>query len=228
MSQTILAIDDDPAQLRIIDLTLSAANYQVIPATNGLMGIELFQSRQPDLIVLDVMMPGMTGWEVCARIREISTVPIIFLTGRQTSVDKVSGLKIGADDYLVKPFKSEDLLARVEAVLRRTYGSRQPLSDLLPAGQGILINLARHEVFVRGVATALRPTEFALLLLLAQHPTEALSADYIATALNLGHQGNAKRVKWHIWKLRQSIELDPQHPKIIITESGQGYRLKMA
>jgi DNA-binding response OmpR family regulator len=226
MPQTILTIDDDPAQLRLIDLTLSAAKYQVLSATNGLEGLRLFQARQPELIVLDVMMPYMDGWEVCERLREISTVPIIFLTARKADADKISGLKIGGDDYLIKPFKSDDLLARVDAVLRRTYGPRQPLSDLLRAGPNILINLARHEVFVRGENKTLRPAEFALLLLFAQHAGETLPAERIATALDLGRERIAERVKWHVWKLRQSIELDPRHPTIIMTQSRHGYLLE--
>jgi two-component system KDP operon response regulator KdpE len=172
------------------------------------------------------MMPNMDGWEVCQRIRQVSTVPIIFLTARQTTDDKVSGLKIGADDYLVKPFTSTDLLARVDAVLRRTYGPRQPLSDLLHAGPDVLINLARREVFVRGEAKSLRPTEFQLLVLLSEYAGQNVTASQIAAALNLGKARSAQRVKWHIWKLRQSIEREPNQPKIIVTASGQGYRLE--
>jgi DNA-binding response OmpR family regulator len=226
MPQIILAIDDDPAQIKLIEMTLSAANYQVISAVDGEQGVLLFHEKQPDLIVLDVMMPNMDGWEVCYRIRQTSTVPIIFLTARQTTDDKVSGLKIGADDYLVKPFHPSDLLVRVETVLRRTYGPRQPLSDLLRAGPDILINRARREVFVRGEAKSLRPTEFQLLVLLCERAGQNVTASQITAALNLGQERSAERVKWHIWKLRQSIEVDPNHPAIIVTESGQGYRLE--
>ncbi len=225
MPQTILAIDDDPAQIRLIHMTLGAATYHVLSASNGADGVRLFETHQPDLVVLDVMMPGMDGWEVCARIRRTSTVPIIFLTARQTTEDKVSGLKIGGDDYLIKPFHPDDLLARVEAVLRRTYGPRQPLSDLLPAGPDILINRERRQVFVRGSLQSLRPTEFALLVLLAERAGQALSASDIAAALNIGQARSTERVKWHIWKLRKSIEVDPDHPSIIMTDIGQGYRL---
>jgi DNA-binding response OmpR family regulator len=226
MPQTILAVDDDPAQTKLIKMTLSAANYQVLVASDGEAGLQLFQTHQPDLIVLDVMMPNMDGWEMCYRIRQTSTVPIIFLTARQTIDDKISGLKIGADDYLVKPFHPDDLLARVEAVLRRTYGPRQPMSSLLRAGPDILINRARREVYVRGELKPLRPTEFALLTLLAERPNETISANRVAAALNIGQERAAERVKWHIWKLRQSIETDPAHPSIIITDSGSGYRLE--
>lgn len=225
MPQTILAVDDDPAQIRLIQMTLMAVNYHVLSASNGEDGLHLFEAQQPDLVVLDVMMPVMDGWEVCSRIRQTSTVPIIFLTARQTTDDKVSGLKIGADDYLIKPFHPDDLLARVEAVLRRTYGPRQPLSDLLPAGPDILINRERREVFVRGDLQSLRPTEFALLVILAERAGVPMSASDIATALNIGQEHSAERVKWHVWKLRKSIEIDPDRPSIILTETGQGYRL---
>ena len=226
MRQTILAIDDDSAQLKIIELALDAANYQTLTATRGEAGLQLFETHQPDLVILDVMMPGMDGWETCYRIRQISTAPIIFLTARKMPDDKVSGLKLGADDYLVKPFRSEELLARVEAVLRRTYGARQPMSALVRAGPDVLINTASHEVFVRGENVALRPAEYALLVLLAENGGQPLSVEAIATALGIdNHERGRDRVKWHVWKLRQAVESDPRHPTIVITEAGRGYRI---
>src|SRR5512143_569098 len=164
--QTILVIDDDPAQVKMIEMTLWEVKYRPVTATNGEEGLKTFRQHQPDLVVLDVMMPGMDGWETCYRIRQISTVPIIFLTGRQTTDDKVSGFKLGADDYLVKPFLPDELLARVETVLRRTYRARQPLSSLLRAGPDILINRESHGVFVRGEPVQLQPAEFTLLCVL--------------------------------------------------------------
>ena len=117
--QTILAVDDDPAQLKVIEMSLREANYEPITATNGEEALKAFRQHQPDLVVLDVMMPGMDGWETCYRIRQISAVPIIFLTGRQTTDDKVSGFKLGADDYLVKPFDLQELNLRIKALLLR-------------------------------------------------------------------------------------------------------------
>ncbi len=225
--QTILVVDDDPAQVKIIEMTLRSANYQPVTATNGEDGIKVFRIHQPDLVVLDVMMPEMDGWETCYRIRQISTVPIIFLTGRQTTDDKVSGLKLGADDYLVKPFLPDELLARVETVLRRTYHNRQPLSSLLKAGPDVLINRASHEVFVRSELRPLQPAEFTLLSLLAEHAGDTLSVNTISDALGISERARRReRVKWHIWKLRQSIEDDPKHPRLIVTEPGLGYRLE--
>ena len=225
--QTILAIDDDPAQVKVIEMSLREANYEPITATNGEEGLKAFRLHQPDLVILDVMMPGMDGWETCYRIRQISTVPIIFLTGRQTTDDKVSGFKLGADDYLIKPFLPDELLARVESVLRRTYRARQPLSKLMRAGPDVIINPASHEVFVHGVLTPLQPAEYTLLVLLAERPGEVASVTAIADALGIStEQPRRDRVKWHIWKLRQAIEDDPKHPKLITTEAGHGYRLE--
>src|SRR5512136_30962 len=213
--QTILVVDDDPAQVKMIELTLEEAKYQPVTATNGEEGLKAFRQYQPDLVVLDVMMPGMDGWETCYRIRQISTVPIIFLTGRQTTDDKVSGFKLGADDYLVKPFLPDELLARVESVLRRTYRARQPLSKLLRAGSDVIINPSSHEVFVHGQLAPLQPAEYALLVLLVERAGETVSAEYIADVLGISDSVNRRdRVKWHVWKLRQAIEDDPKHPKI--------------
>src|SRR3989304_1314765 len=117
MSQSILVVDDDPAQVRVMEMTLRGANYEPLTATDGESGLRVFATHSPDLVILDIMMPGMDGWETCYRIRQISTVPIIFLTGRQTPDDKISGLRLGADDYLVKPFLPAELVARVESVL---------------------------------------------------------------------------------------------------------------
>jgi two-component system KDP operon response regulator KdpE len=225
--QTILVVDDDPGQVKVIEMTLRSANYQPVTAINGEDGLKAFRLHQPDLVVLDVMMPDMDGWETCYRIRQISTVPIIFLTGRQTIDDKVSGLKLGADDYLVKPFLPDELLARVETVLRRTYRARQPLSGMLRAGPDILINQAAHEVFLRGEVCPLQPAEFTLLVLLAEHAGDTLGVNTIADALGISERERRReRVKWHIWKLRQSVEDDPKHPKLIVTEPSVGYRLE--
>ena len=226
MYQTILLIDDDPAQIRLMEMTLTAANYSTLTAANGETGLQMFTAHEPDLVISDVMMPGMDGWETCYRIRQISTVPIIFLTGRKTDDDKVSGLKLGADDYLVKPFMPDELLARVEAVLRRTYGTPQPLTKFLRAGRDILINRDSHEVFVRGEVKSLRPAEYTLLTLLAEHAGENLTINALGRALGIQDRERSQdRVKWHVWKLRQTIEVDPGQPEIILTEAGEGYRI---
>jgi len=226
-AEQILVVDDDANIRSLLQQEFTEAGYKVRLAEDGRRALQMVREEAPGLIVLDVMMPDMDGWETCYRIRQISTVPIIFLTGRQTIDDKVSGLKLGADDYLIKPFLPDELLARVETVLRRTYRTRQPLSSMLRAGPDILINQASHEVFQRGDLRALQPAEFTLLVLLAEHAGDALSVNTIADTLGIPEgERRRERVKWHIWKLRQSIEDDPKHPKLIVTEPGVGYRLE--
>ena len=147
--------------------------------------------------------------------------PDYFLTGRQTTDDKVSGFKLGADDYLVKPFLPDELLARVESVLRRTYRARQPLSKLLRAGPDVIINPASHEVFVHGNLTPLQPAEYSLLILLAERPGEMVSINAIADALGISEsQPRRDRVKWHVWKLRQAIERRSQASPIDPNRTG--------
>ena len=223
----ILAVDDEPRYLEIIRFNLEAAGYRVACAASGEEALDALTADEPDLIVLDVMLPGIDGWEVLRGMRRAGNqVPVLFLTARDDVDDRVKGLELGADDYLVKPFRSEELLARVEAVLRRTYGARQPMSALVRAGPDVLINTASHEVFVRGENVALRPAEYALLVLLAENGGQPLSVEAIATALGIdNHERGRDRVKWHVWKLRQAVESDPRHPTIVITEAGRGYRI---
>ena len=224
---TILVVDDEAEIAELLEVHLAAEGYEVVKASTAQQALKQLEERIFELVLLDVMMPGMDGWETCYRIRQISTVPIIFLTGRQTTDDKVSGFKLGADDYLVKPFLPDELLARVESVLRRTYRARQPLTKLLRVGTDVIINPASHEVFVHGNLTPLQPAEYSLLILLAERPGEVVSINAIADALDISEsQPRRDRVKWHVWKLRQAIEDDPAKPRLIVTEPGYGYRLE--
>jgi two-component system KDP operon response regulator KdpE len=224
MPEKILAIDDDPAQLRVIELALLNANFEPITAIGGEVGMSKVLEHRPDLVILDVMMPDMDGWETCYRIRQVSTVPIIFLTAKQTLDDKVSGLRLGADDYLVKPFNPNELIARVEAVLRRSHRVRAERDTLISLGQ-LVINRGSRQVLVRGQPVALRPAEYTLLLILAERVDQRVNTDTIGDLMGIAEpRARSRRIKWHIWKLRQSIEEDPGKPKIIVTEPG-GYRL---
>jgi DNA-binding response OmpR family regulator len=225
MPEKILAIDDDPAQLRMIELALIDANFDPVTATGGEEGLQKVLDHRPDLVILDVMMPDMDGWETCYRIRQISTVPIIFLTAKQTVSDKVSGLQLGGDDYLVKPFNPGELIARVEAVLRRSHRPRAERDALITVGKRLVIDRGTRQVIVRGQPVSLRPTEYTLLLILAEHAGQAISSNYIGELLGITDtRARARRVKWHVWKLRQSIESDPSQPELIVTQPG-GYRL---
>ena len=225
MPEKVLAIDDDPAQLRMIELTLINANFEPITAVGGEAGLAQLLDHRPDLVILDVMMPDMDGWETCYRIRQVSTVPIIFLTAKQGLDDKLSGLKLGADDYLVKPFNPGELIARVEAVLRRAHRRRSDRDTLISIGSQLVIDRGSRQVVVRGRPVSLRPAEYALLLILAERVNQLVGTDAIGDRMGITDASvRARRVKWHVWKLRQSVERDPGSPELLVTEPG-GYRL---
>ncbi|MGH7462597.1 MAG: response regulator transcription factor [Longimicrobiales bacterium] len=225
MPEKILAIDDDPAQLRIIELALIGANFEPITASSGAAGLAKLLEHRPDLVILDVMMPEMDGWETCYRIRQVSTVPIIFLTAKQTVDDRVSGLRLGGDDYLTKPFNPGELIARVEAVLRRSHRPPAERDAVITVGTQLVIDRGSRQVIVRSQPVSLRPAEYNLLLILAERAGQIVSADRIGDLMGMAEPGaRPRRVKWHIWKLRQSIERDPRQPELIVTDPG-GYRL---
>ncbi len=225
MPEKILAIDDDPAQLRMIELALIDANFEPITANGGEAGLARLLEHRPDLVILDVMMPDMDGWETCYRIRQVSTVPIIFLTAKQTLDDRISGLRLGGDDYLIKPFNTSELIARVEAVLRRSHRRRADRDSVITVGKQLAIDRGTRHVIVRGQPVSLRPAEYNLLLILAERAGQVVSSDRIGDLMGIEDQGaRPRRVKWHVWKLRQSIERDPRRPELLITDSG-GYRL---
>jgi len=225
MPEKILVIDDDPAHVRMIELALLDAHFEPATATSGEEGLRRLLDYRPDLVILDVIMPGMDGLETCARIRQVSTVPIIFLTARQTVDDKVAGLQLGGDDYLVKPFSPGELIARVEAVLRRAH---RPLADrdaLLRVGERLAIDRGTRQVLVQDRAVSLRPAEYTLLLILAERAGQVVGAGQIGELMGIADPGaRPRRVKWHIWKLRQSIESDPRKPELVLTRRG-GYLL---
>ncbi len=227
MAERILAIDDDCLMLQLVQHSLESAGYQVSVALDGASGLQRFHERQPHLVVLDVMMPQMDGWEICQRIRGVSTVPIIMLTARGSKEDVVKGLKMGADDYLVKPFHPEELRARVEAVLRRTR-MPPPLSEsasLRFGGGELIIDPANRRVIVRGQVVDLTPTEYDLLLFMAKRAGRILPTDVIFDNVwPYDTDTSLDSAKWYIWRLRNKIEDDPSDPHYILTERGIGYR----
>jgi two-component system, OmpR family, phosphate regulon response regulator OmpR len=226
MPERILAIDDDPAQLRMIELALISANFDTITATSGEQGLRKLLEHRPDLVILDVIMPEMDGWETCYRIRQVSTVPIIFLTARQTPADRVAGLQIGGDDYIIKPFSPGELIARVEAVLRRSHRPRSERDRLILVGKQLVIDRGTRQVMVRGQSVNLRPAEYTLLVALAERAGHIVSTDQLGDLMGIVEpSARARRVKWHIWKLRQSLERDSSRPELILTEPNAGYRL---
>lgn len=227
MAERILAIDDDYLVLQLIQHSMERVGYEVIIAADGSRGIELFLKKQPHLVILDLMMPHMDGWETCRSIRSVSKVPIIILSARGSQSDILKGLKMGADDYLVKPFYPEELQARVEAILRR---SRMPASEsdrllLRFGGSHLVIDPANRQVLVHNKLIDLTPTEYDLLLYMAKHAERVLPIEVIfENVWPYYADASLNSVKWYIWRLRRKIEDDPRHPRFILTEHGIGYR----
>ena len=225
MTEKILAIDDDPIMLRLISQTLQSEGFSIYTAENGQEGLALFHQIAPDLVILDVMMPGMSGWEVCERLRQTSSVPIIFLTALDSVDNIVQGLAGGADDYLAKPFKITELTARVTALLRRIRMPYEQPDVLRFGGGSLIINRTEQTVFAHGQEIPLSPIEYNLLLFMAEQAGRIFSVQQIFDSIwGAVADTGSQSVKWYIWRLRQKIEADPQNPRFILTERGKGYR----
>jgi len=226
VAERILIVDDDPFLLQLIEKSLSTHGYEVIVGSDGAEGLKLLDETKPHLVILDIMMPNLNGWEFCNRIRKVSTIPIIMLTALGSQADIVRGLQAGADDYLVKPFLQEELLARVSAVLRRS--SMPPASSTAPLrfGNGeLVIDPVDRRAMVNGADADLSPTEFELLFFMAQRPGQILNAEFIfQNVWPYDTDTDTKNLKWYVWHLRKKIEKDPSNPRYIITERGVGYR----
>lgn len=226
MHEKILVIDDDPFLRQLIEQTLLQENYQVITAPNGPDGLRLLSEQKPHLVILDIMLPGLSGWDVCRQIREKSTIPIIILTAKNAPDDVVRGLRLGADDYLVKPFYPDELQARVSAVLRRTAMPPPSQQTPLRFGNGeLVIDPAERRVYLNGQAIELTRTEYDLLVFMATRPGRILTTEIIFDNVwPYDADANMESVKWYIWRLRKKIEPDSSNPRYIITERGVGYR----
>ena len=221
-NKRILVVDDDVKAVELVKLYLSRDGYRVMTANDGLEALRLAQESHPDLIVLDLMLPGMDGLEICRTIRRESDVPIIMLTARTTDEDKLTGLGMGADDYVTKPFSPRELAARVRAVLRRLPGERGP--DEIKYGE-ITINFKKHEVFLGGIPLNLTPVEFKLLGVLVKEPGRVFSREQlIEDALGFDFEGFNRTIDVHILNLRRKLEPEPGRPKYIKTVYGAGYK----
>lgn len=219
----VLLIDDDETLLSLLVEHIYSAGYQPLVANTGREGLRLAVDCAPDLVVLDVMMPGMDGWEVCQRLREFSSVPIIMLTAKGEEYDKLRGFHLGVDDYVTKPFSFAELVARVGAVLSRAAHeiSKQVTSD------NLTIDFNEHRVTVAGEVIDLTPTEYRLLETLARNANHTLSTESLLSDVwGPQYSGETKHVKHYIWTLRKKIEADPGDPKHILTERGFGYRFE--
>ncbi len=221
----LLLIDDNVQLLDAITKSLERAGYAVSTAFDGASGLERFSQLRPDLVVLDVMMPGMDGWEVCRRLRETSRVPIIMLTARANETDKIMGLRMGADDYVAKPFSLKELEARIEAVLRRVHMAPPSGEDLLYDDGILRLETAGLQVLIEGEALNLTATERRLLFALAENAGRVLSVEQILRQVwGPEYEGQTDYVKLYVWRLRQKLETDPSDPVYIRTERGLGYR----
>jgi two-component system KDP operon response regulator KdpE len=219
----ILIVDDESGLRELVRINLEHEGYAVLQAENGVQGVAMVREEMPDLVIMDVMMPEMDGWEACKKVREFSQVPVLMLTARVQSQDIVTGLDSGADDYLLKPFNMDELMARVRALLRRVPSPNRPVN----AGNGeITIDKQKREVKVRGEPVDLTPTEYDLLLVLSENAGTVLEHETLLRGVwGQEYTKDNDYLKVYIWHLRRKIENDPRDPKLLLTEWGVGYRL---
>jgi two-component system KDP operon response regulator KdpE len=221
----ILVVDDEERMVRFIHLNLEHDGFQVVEAFNGAQALDKVRSSLPDLVLLDVMLPDLDGFEILRIIREISTVPVIMLTAKGEEDDRVRGLELGADDYITKPFSPRELVSRVRAVLRRTEMASPTSHDLIEVDDRLKLDFDRHEVWVNGELVQLRPTEYRLLYHLVQNAGWVIPHDQLLSKVwGYEYRDEPHYVRLYINYLRNKIEEDPSNPKYILTERGIGYR----
>jgi len=221
----ILVVDDEERMVRFIRLNLEYDGFRVVEAFNGTQAIEEVRNSLPDLVLLDIMMPDIDGFEVLRVVREISSVPVIMLTAKGEEDDRVRGLEYGADDYITKPFSPRELVSRVRAVLRRTEGTTSAKHGLIEVDDRLQIDFDRREVWVDGGLVKLRPTEYRLLYHLVQNAGWVVSHDQLLQKVwGYEYRDEPHYVRLYINYLRQKLEEDPSNPKYILTERGVGYR----
>ena len=225
MSKRILIVDDEPRYLRLLEANLRTEGYEVATAQDGVQALDVFSAQPIDLVLLDVMMPRLDGFGVCQRLREFSNVPIVILTARGEEQDRVRGLDLGADDYLVKPFSATELLARVRAVLRRAHVPAETTGQARFFAHGDLkIDFARAEVWRGEEPISLSATEYRLLLQFTHNVGKILTSEDLLTSVWGAEYKNDKEILWvSIARLRQKLEADAHAPHHIVTRSGLGY-----
>ncbi len=221
----ILVVDDEKRMVRFIRLNLEHDGFQVISAYSGLQALDQVRTSLPDLVLLDVMLPDLDGFEVLRRIREVSTVPVIMLTAKGEENDRVRGLEMGADDYVTKPFSPRELVSRVRAVLRRVETVGGDDSDVIQVDERLKIDFGRREVWVDGKLINLRPTEYRMLYHLVKNAGWVVTHEQLLTKVwGYEYRDEPHYVRLYINYLRKKIEKDPANPKYILTERGVGYR----
>jgi two-component system KDP operon response regulator KdpE len=221
----ILIVDDEERMVRFIRLNLEHDGFVVVEAFDGKQALERLRDATPDLVLLDVMMPDLDGFEVLQMFREISNVPVIMLTAKGEEDDRVRGLELGADDYITKPFSPRELVSRVKAVLRRTESTSGSMHGLIEVDDRLKIDFDRREIWLEGKIVKLRPTEYRLLFHLVQNAGWVVSHDQLlAKVWGYEYRDEPHYVRLYINYLRQKLEKDPGNPKYILTERGVGYR----
>jgi DNA-binding response OmpR family regulator len=224
MAKRILIVDDEPRYLRLLEANLRTEGYEVVTAQDGVQALDVFSAHPIDLVLLDVMMPRLDGFGVCQRLREFSNVPIVILTARGEEQDRVRGLDLGADDYLVKPFSATELLARVRAVLRRAQPPAEAGQTRFFTHEELKIDFARAEVWIGETPVSLSATEYRLLLQFAHNIGKILTSEDLLTSVWGVEYKNDKEILWvSIARLRQKLEEDAHNPHHIVTRSGLGY-----
>lgn len=224
---TILIVDDEPRIRDFVRMNLELEHYRVLEANNGIEALEQLRDNLPDLVVLDVMMPEMDGFETLKAIREVSTVPVVMLTVRQNEQDRIRGLDLGADDYIAKPFSPRELLSRIRALLRRSLMAPPSRKTEIVVDPDLTIDFARREVIVRGRKVVLRPTEYRLLYHLVSNAGRLLTHETLLSKVwGREYRDESHYLRLYITYLRQKLEQDPAHPQYILTERGVGYRFK--
>ncbi|MBE2237109.1 MAG: response regulator transcription factor [Caldilineaceae bacterium] len=223
--KTILIADDESRMVRFVKMNLDLEGYITLEANNGFQALEKVRDHQPDLILLDVEMPGMDGFETLRRLREISEAPVIMLTVRADEDDRIKGLDLGADDYVTKPFSPRELSSRIRAVLRRFEPQSRPEDQIITIDDRLQVDLQRRQVIVEGERLSLRPTEYRLLYHLIQNAGWVMPHETLLTKV-WGHEyvNDNHLLRLYITYLRQKIEPEASHPQYIFTERGLGYR----
>jgi len=232
MAEKVLVVEDEKTLQETLAYNLRHQGYQVETSGDGKAAIELARTFHPDVIILDIMLPGMDGFEVCRILRQEMTTPILMLTARDDEIDRIVGLEVGADDYLTKPFSMRELMARVKAILRRVRLIREEMDGDGTALQLLLfdnltINPTRREVLLDTKTLSLKPKEYELLMFMAQHKGQVLSREHILERVwGWDFIGDSRTVDVHVRWLREKIESEPAHPTRIITVRGAGYRFE--
>jgi len=221
----ILVVDDEPRMIRFIRMNLELEGYRVVEATDGLEALDRVREDLPDLVVMDVQMPEMDGFEALEHIRQVSTVPVIMLTVKADEGDKVRGLELGADDYVTKPFSPRELSSRIKALLRRLEMPSPPAKTVTRIDGRLTVDFHRHQVVVDGEPVRLRPTEYRLLYHLISNPGWVMSHEALLSKVwGREYRDESHLLRLYITYLRKKIEADPANPQYILTERGVGYR----